>query len=120
MTPAERAVLVEQFRGQSGPVRGWEEHIVAQEDDAGNRVVILSTTRPATVADLLESEREVISVATQADYIRVTMPGDEYRAGGVTGALRRRVNMSDEARAAAGERLAAARKAGSKEADDAR
>lgn len=118
MNSSERATLANLYRGHSGPVRGWEEHIVAQEQDDGSRVVILSTTRPATVADLLDSDRPVLSVTEKGDTIRVMMPGDEYRPGGVTSALRRRVNMSEEQRDKARERLSAARKA--REVGDAR
>lgn len=112
LTPDDRARLLSLYRGQSGPVCGWEEHIVAQENANGDREVILTTTRPATVADLLDSDRPILSVREVGDAIRVTLPGDEYRTGGVLGALRRRSTMSDEARQAAGDRLRAARAKG--------
>lgn len=109
ITAAERAAMIAEYRGQSGPTgEAVEEHIVYQTDDSGRRVVILSTTRPATVADLLDTDRPVVSVQRQADYIRVTMDGDQYRPGGVVGALRRKGrDLTDEERAAMGERLRA-------------
>lgn len=35
-TPDDRAHLLSLYRGQSGPVCGWEEHIVAQENANGD------------------------------------------------------------------------------------
>lgn len=108
LDPTLRATLIERFRGQPGPTGdGREEHLYFATHDTYGEVVTITTTRPATVADLLESDRPVLAVVESGDTIRVTLPGDEYRAGGILGALRRRVNMSDEQRAQAGARMRA-------------
>lgn len=108
--PQERTRLAALYQGSSGPQNGREESITFEQFRDGIERVVLYTTRPATVADLLQSDRPIESIEDKGETIRVVMPGDEYRMGGVLGALRRHVNMSEEQRAAAGERLKAARR----------
>jgi len=113
VTPELRATLVAQWRGQPGLTgAGREEQVIYQTGDDGEPEVIVSTTRPATAADLLDSARPVTWVQEQGDYIRLRLPGGEYRPGGVLGSLRRHSTMSEEDRAAAGARLAAVRGGG--------
>lgn len=108
-TPTERAAYADAWTGKSGPLNDIDEHANYQRLDSGEFVLILSTTRPASLVDLMRGDRPILSVTMQGDYIRVTLPASEYRAGGITGCLKRHSNMSDEAKAAAGERLRAAR-----------
>lgn len=101
--------LAAEWSGQPGPIAGRDEHAVYQQLDTGEWVVSLSSTRPATFVDVLRGERPITRIKLQADYVTVELPDSEYRAGGIVGALRRHSGMSDEDRAAAGERLRAAR-----------
>lgn len=105
LTESQRADLIARYAGQPGLQKGREEAIGFEEHADGVERVVLYTTRPATVADLLESDRPVESVEDKGETIRVVLPASEYRMGGILGALRRRVEMSEEQRRAAGERM---------------
>lgn len=103
LTPEQLAEWREKTVGQAGPQVDREESIMF---DGQVRVY---TTRGATVADLIDTGRTIHAIVLKGDTYVVYLSGKEYRPGGVLGALRRRVNMSDEQRAAASSRLKAAR-----------
>ena len=112
LTPGSdaRAALVTRYRGQPGPTGEGREEYAAYQWDAGLRAYVLriETTRPATIADLLDSDRPVLSVTEQGDYVRAVLPASEYAGTGVLGCLRRRqADLSDEDRAARSERAKA-------------
>lgn len=106
LSDSDRSLWRERTAGQPGPQRGREESVSFQEFDGAEEVVIY-TTRPATVADLLDTGRSIIGIVLRGDTYQIRLPGSEYRMGGILGALRRRVEMSDEQRAAAGARMRA-------------
>jgi hypothetical protein len=110
MDAGTRAAWVAKLQGCSGPQLGREESVTYSITEDGFEEVLLYTTRGATVAELLESDRPVKSVeAFNDDVFKVRLSGSEYRAGGILKALKATRNMSEEAREAAGQRLAAGR-----------
>jgi len=105
-----RAAWVAKLQGSSGPQLGREESVTYSITEDGYEEVVIHTTRGATVAELLESDRPVKSVSSYNDEVfKIRLPGSEYKVGGILKALKSTRNLSDEAREAAGQRLAAAR-----------
>lgn len=110
MSAEEKAVWVAKLEGSSGPQLGREESITYSLTEDGFEEVLVYTTRGATVAELLSSDRPIKSVDSFNDEVfRVRLQGDEYKVGGVLRALKQSRNFTDEQREAAGQRLAAAR-----------
>lgn len=89
LTPEERAAWRTRTAGQPGPQTTREESVSFQSFGDGVERVCVHTTRPATVADLIDSERPILSITSHGDTLRVLLPGTEYRMGGVIGALKR-------------------------------
>lgn len=109
LTPEQRADWRAKTHGQPGPQASREESVSFQTLDNGNEYVCIYTTRPATVADLIDTERPILTIDLRGDTYQIRLPGTEYRMGGILGALRRHSTMTDEQKQAAGERLRANR-----------
>lgn len=104
LTPQLRAELIVTCKGRSGP-RDGDETISYRATDG----VSIATMRPATIADVLEREHIVaIDYATNGETHVLRLPPEMW-ASAVGCLARRPSEMSDEARAAAGARLSAAR-----------
>ena len=110
LTPELRATLRDRYAGKPGLLGdAREEHLAYQYDEErGSYVLIISTTRPATIGDLLDSDATVYRIKEQADYVTAYVEGSEYEAGALLRCRKRHLNLTDEQRAERSERARSA------------
>lgn len=110
LTPELRSTLRDRYAGKPGLLGdAREEHLAYQYDEErGSYVLIISTTRPATIGDLLDSDATVYRIKEQPDYVTAYVEGSEYEAGALLRCRKRHLNLTDEQRAERSERARSA------------
>lgn len=120
LTPELRSTLRDRYAGKPGLLGdAREEHLAYQYDEERRSyVLIISTTRPATIGDLLDSDATVYRIKEQPDYVTAYVEGSEYEMGALLKYRKRHVEMTDEAKAELAARFAAARTAARDRTDE--